>query len=134
MGEVRQMCQWIRDNLGVEVPLHFSAFHPDYRMRDTPRTPGLTLIEAREVAMDVGLNYVYVGNVFDPARESTYCPRCCECLIERRTYDVGEYEMDHNHCRFCGQVIAGHFADKPGHWGTRRVPVDPAALLRSLAS
>ena len=131
-GEIRQMCQWIRDHLGSDVPLHITAFHPDYRMLDTARTPAQTLVKAREIAIETGLDYVYVGNVDDPERQSTYCPCCGELLIARRWHDVGTYQLDQNHCRFCGHTVAGHFADKPGHWGTRRMPVDPAALLRSL--
>jgi pyruvate formate lyase activating enzyme len=133
-NEVRQMCDWIRDNLGTDVPLHFTAFHPDYRMMDTPPTPAQTLCDAREIAIDAGLQYVYVGNVADSQHQSTYCPNCGEQVIERRIFDVGAYNLDRNQCRFCGQVIAGHFADKPGHWGTRRMPIDPAALLWSLES
>ena len=134
LGEIRRMCQWIHKELGDDVPLHFSAFHPDYHMMDTPPTPPETLFQARDIAMEAGLNYVYIGNVFDPPRESTYCPNCGKMLIERRCYDLGVYELDRNHCRFCGQTIAGHFAERPGHWGTRREPVDPAALLRSMES
>ena len=130
--EIRQMCSWIHDNLGADVPLHFSAFHPDYRMMDTPPTPRATLVKARDIAMECGLNYVYVGNVDDPQRQSTYCPECGELLIARRWYDVDSYQLKENACRFCGHAIAGHFADSPGHWGTRRMPVDPAAFLRSL--
>ena len=131
-SHVRQMCEWVCENLGADVPLHFTAFHPDYRMLDTPRTPSETLVRAREIAIDAGLHYVYVGNVVDPQRESTFCPNCDKRVIQRRVYDVGSYDLAGNQCRFCGQVIAGHFADKPGHWGTKRVAVDPATLLRSL--
>ncbi|MCS7467900.1 AmmeMemoRadiSam system radical SAM enzyme [Stieleria sp. ICT_E10.1] len=131
-GEIRQMCQWIRDELGQEVPLHFTAFHPDYRMLETPRTPSRTLVDARKIAIEAGLHYVYVGNVDDPKRQSTYCPDCKTRLIGRRWYDIDTYQLDQNRCRICGHIIAGHFGDKPGHWGTKRVPVDPAALLRSL--
>ena len=101
-------------------------------MMDTPRTPEQTLVKARQIAIETGLDYVYVGNVDDPHRQSTYCPGCGELVIARRWHDVGTYWLDESNCRFCGHAIAGHFADKPGHWGTRRMPVDPAALLRSL--
>ncbi len=131
-AEIRQMCEWIHTNLGADVPLHFTAFHPDYRMLDTPRTPAQTLVNAREIAIETGLDYVYVGNVDDPERQSTYCPGCGKLLIARRWHDVGTYQLEQSHCRFCGHKVAGHFAEKPGHWGTRRLPVDPAALLRSL--
>ena len=101
---------------------------------DTPATPHATLIQARDIAIEMGLNYVYVGNVLDPQRESTYCPNCKKLLIERRWYDIGIYELDQNRCGFCGSTVAGHFGEKPGHWGTRREPVDPAALLRALGT
>ncbi len=130
--EIAQMCDWIHETLGSDVPLHFTAFHPDYRMLDTPPTPVQTLIEAREVAIKSGLSFVYIGNVYDPARESTYCPGCGALLIERKRYDIGTYALRENRCQRCGQLIAGHFSDQPGSWGTRRVPVDPAALLHSL--
>ncbi|WP_182868163.1 AmmeMemoRadiSam system radical SAM enzyme [Stieleria mannarensis] len=130
--DIRRMCQWIHDELGDEVPLHFTAFHPDYRMMDTPPTPSRTLVDARRIALETGLHYVYVGNVDDPKRQSTYCPGCKAPLIGRRWYDIDTYQLDQNRCRNCGHTIAGHFGEKPGHWGTKRVPVDPAALLRSL--
>ena len=132
--KIREMCQWIHSNLGDDVPLHFTAFHSDYRMRETPRTSPETLVHARDIAIETGLNYVYVGNVEDPQRQSSYCPGCGELLISRRWYDVATDQLDHGHCKFCGHHIAGHFADKVGHWGTRRVPVDPGALLRTLES
>jgi pyruvate formate lyase activating enzyme len=116
----------------VDVPLHFTAFHPDYRMLETPHTPAETLATARQVAMDEGLHYVYVGNVLDPARHSTYCPRCGRSVIERHWHDVLSYQLVQGCCRFCGQQIAGHFSAQPGHWGTRRLPVDPASLLKTL--
>ena len=124
----------LKQELGDDVPLHFTAFHPDYRMMDRQPTPPETLFQARDIAIDSGLKYVYVGNVLDVQRESTYCPGCGALLIERRRYDVGAYELDRNQCRFCGHAVAGHFDVQPGHWGTRREPVDPAALLRSLES
>lgn len=130
--EIRGMCEWICENLGPDVPLHFTAFHPDYRMLDTPWTPARTLVRARAIAMAAGLHYVYVGNVFDPERASTYCPHCHKLLIQRRWHDVRTYQMDQNRCRHCGHVIAGHFAETPGNWGTKRMPVNPAALLKSL--
>jgi pyruvate formate lyase activating enzyme len=127
-----EMSQWIHDELGADVPLHLTAFHPDYRMIDTPRTPHQALIKARDIAIKAGLQYVYVGNVLDPERASTYCPKCQQRLIQRSWHDVETYELTANRCRFCGYEIAGRFGDQPGHWGTRRMPVDPAALLRSL--
>jgi pyruvate formate lyase activating enzyme len=132
LDDIRRMCDWILENLGADVPLHFTAFHPDFRLRDRPPTPPATLVAAREVALQAGLNYVYVGNILDPQRQSTYCPNCRQLLIERAWHDIGSYRIRGGKCADCGQAIAGHFADQPGHWGTRRLPVDPSALLHSL--
>ena len=132
LDQIQRMCQWILENLGPDVPLHFTAFHPDFRLRDRPPTPHETLIAARQVALRAGLNYVYVGNVFDPRRENTYCPNCGQLLIERQWHDIARYNVRNGKCGYCGYVIAGHFENQPGHWGTRRLPVDPASLLRTL--
>jgi pyruvate formate lyase activating enzyme len=128
------MCHWIRNELGDDVPLHFSAFHPDYLMMDTPPTPRETLVTARDIAIETGLKYVYIGNVRDPKRENTYCAGCGKLVVERHGYELGAYHLDENACRSCGHSIPGHFADQPGQWGARRIPVDPAALLRTLAT
>lgn len=124
LGEIQQMSDWILDAIGDEVPLHFSAFHPDFRMLDRPRTPHETLIAARDVAMKAGLKYVYVGNVDDATRQSTYCPSCEKLLIERNWYELGEYALNRDKCRHCGTHIAGVFATRPGNWGRKRQPVD----------
>lgn len=129
---IRQMCQWLLDNLGPAVPLHFTAFHPDFRLRDRPPTPSATLNAARDVALDIGLHYVYTGNVYDPPRQSTWCPGCGKLLIERSDYDIRRYHVKDGRCDACAQAIAGHFDNAPGTWGTQRMPVDPAALLRSM--
>jgi pyruvate formate lyase activating enzyme len=133
LDQIQRMCEWILKNLGQDVPLHFTAFHPDFRLRDRPPTSHEMLIAARQVALRAGINYVYVGNVFDPRRESTYCPNCGRLVIQRMWHDIGRYNIASGKCRFCGHVIAGHFENQPGHWGTRRQPVDPASLLRTLA-
>lgn len=130
--QIRLMCEWIVQNLGKDVPVHFTAFHPDYRMVDTPRTPQETLISAWEIGRGVGLKYVYVGNVLDPQRASTFCPNCQNRLIERRWHDVHDYAFDQNCCQVCGHEVAGQFGDRPGYWGTNRMPVDPVALLQRL--
>ncbi len=124
LEEFRQMTDWILEAVGDEVPLHFSAFHPDFRMLDRPRTPHETLITARDIAMKAGLKYVYVGNVDDVARQSTYCPNCQKLLIERNWYELGEYALNRDNCRHCGTHIAGVFATRPGNWGRKRQPVD----------
>ena len=124
LDEIQQMSDWILEAIGDEVPLHFSAFHPDFRMLDRPRTPHETLIAARDVAMKAGLKYVYVGNVDDATRQSTYCPNCQKRLIERNWYELGEYALNRDRCRHCGTHIAGVFATRPGTWGRKRQPVD----------
>ncbi len=131
--ELRQLCRWVVDHCGDETPVHFSAFHPDFRMRDLPPTPLATLIEAHQIARGEGLKYVYVGNVNDVARQSTYCPQCGELLIERNWYDLGAYTLKGDQCGKCGHRVAGHFADRPGTWGRRRQPVDMAPFANTKA-
>jgi AmmeMemoRadiSam system radical SAM enzyme/AmmeMemoRadiSam system protein B/AmmeMemoRadiSam system protein A len=121
--EFRRMCDWILEAVGADVPIHFTAFHPDFRMRDRGPTPHETLLAAYEVAKQTGLRYVYVGNVHDVSRQSTYCPGCSAVLIERDWYQLGRYELHGNHCRHCGFQIAGRFEDSPGDWGPRRQPI-----------
>ncbi len=120
-GEIEQLCDWFVDNLGPEVPLHFSAFHPDFKMRDVPPTPPTTLSRAREQALAAGLHHVFTGNVFDMVGQSTYCIGCGERLIERNWYNLGEWHVDADGCcTFCGSKLAGHFEPEPGRWGSRR--------------
>lgn len=122
--ELETMTAWISQNLGPDVPLHFSAFHGDYRMRDVPDTPPETLTRAREIAISQGLNYVYTGNVHDTVGGSTYCPGCRSRLIERDWYQLGEWQLDSQSCcKHCGTWIAGVFEGDPGNWGRRRQPV-----------
>lgn len=118
--ELHQLTEWIVENLGREVPLHFSAFHPDFKMQDIPRTPPETLQRARQIAMSKGLHYVYTGNVHDPDGGSTYCPGCGICLIERDWYAIGQYQLELDTCPSCQTHIAGRFQDSPGDWGRRR--------------
>ena len=118
------MCDWILTHLGPDVPLHFSAFHPDFRMRDRPPTPPETLATAHDIAHHAGLHYVYVGNIHDPARQNTNCPRCHTLLIERDGYQLGAYNLAGSHCPHCGLTIPGHFDPHPGTWGRRRQPID----------
>lgn len=118
--ETRAMCDWIVQNLGTDVPVHFSAFHPDFKMMDIPRTPHDTLKHARKIAIEAGIQFAYVGNVYDLENESTYCPKCKEVLIERDWYELGAYNLEGNACRFCNHVIPGVFESAPGDWGRRR--------------
>ena len=96
--ELEEMTQWVVEKLGPDVPMHFSAFHPDFRLRDRPRTPLATLQMAYDVARQAGVKYVYVGNVHDLNRESTYCPQCGQVLIERDWYVLGAYRLDGSCC------------------------------------
>jgi pyruvate formate lyase activating enzyme len=126
-AELDTLTRWVMDKLGPDVPLHFSAFHPDWKMRDKPRTPASTLLQAREIAMASGLRYVYVGNVHDHAASSTYCHQCGELLIGRDWYVLSEWNLDENgNCRFCGAQCAGYFSAQPGSWGAKRQAVTMA--------
>ncbi len=121
-GELHQMCQWLVENLGPEVPLHFSAFHPDFKMMDKAPTPLATLKRAREIALSYGLHYVYCGNVHDLASDATYCPNCKKAVIERDWYQIGNYHLTATgQCVFCGHAIAGRFAGPHGQFGRRRI-------------
>ena len=125
--EIDEMTTWILDNLGPDVPLHFTAFHPDWKMMDTPPTPRKTLTRSRDIALQKGLRYVYTGNVHDPAGSSTYCSACGVVLIERSGYELGEWNVavtdDHAQCGRCSADIAGVFEVQPGNWGSRRLPL-----------
>jgi AmmeMemoRadiSam system radical SAM enzyme/AmmeMemoRadiSam system protein B/AmmeMemoRadiSam system protein A len=121
--ELRQMCDWILESVGPDVPVHFSAFHPDFRMMDKPRTPAETLFRAHEIARQCGLNYPYVGNINDASRQTTWCPKCRAKVIERRVYELTHWSLKNSSCITCGTTIPGHFDDKPGNWGSRRQPI-----------
>jgi pyruvate formate lyase activating enzyme len=121
--ELDRASDWYAANLGPDVPWHFTAFHPDFKMLDTPPTPPATLARAREIARSKGLKHVYTGNVHDREGGSTWCPGCGTLLIERDWYELGAYNLENNRCRACGCVIAGHFERQPGKWGARRQPV-----------
>lgn len=118
--EVARLCDWVLSELGSDVPLHFSAFHPDYKLLDRPATPVQTLRRARSQAQKAGIKFCYVGNVEDHDGESTSCPRCLRLLIERKRYELSSYELQGNCCHFCGEKIPGVFEEKPGNWGQKR--------------
>ncbi len=127
--ELDAMTRWIVDELGPDVPLHFSGFHPDYRMQSVPATPFAMLARARDIALRNGLRYVYVGNVRDVGRQSTDCPVCGERVIERDGYRITGYALDAGGaCRQCGTPLPGVFGDRPGTWRARRQPLDIAAF------
>jgi pyruvate formate lyase activating enzyme len=123
-AEIDAMTRWIVERLGPDVPLHFSAFHPAFRLLDRPPTPAATLAHARSLALANGLRYVYTGNVRDPSGESTFCPSCGKLLIERRGYELGAYELTgKGSCPACGARIPGVYGGRPGGWGNRFLPV-----------
>ena len=122
--ELEAMTQWIAQELGPDVPLHFSAFHPDYKMIDIPATPTQTLSRARAIALQAGLHYVYTGNVHDTDGGSTYCPSCRAPLIVRDWYRIEDYRLTPDgHCPDCQTSIAGHFEKFTRPFGNRRIPV-----------
>ncbi|MFO0908971.1 MAG: AmmeMemoRadiSam system radical SAM enzyme [Isosphaeraceae bacterium] len=125
VDEIERLAEWVLNHCGDEVPLHFSAFHPDFRMRDRPATPHATLLMAHERARRAGLKHVYTGNVNDQAHQSTRCPHCNTVVIERNWYELGAYRLDGDRCRACGGRVAGRFdLGGPGNWGRRRQPVE----------
>ena len=124
--EITALSQWIAKELGPQVPLHFSAFHPDYKMPDVPATPPATLIRAREIALRAGLHYVYTGNIHNIDGDATYCPTCKTPLIVRDWYQIREYSLtDTGHCPQCRTQIAGRFQhfELSRQFGPRRIPV-----------
>ncbi len=131
-AEIAALSSWVERELGAGVPLHFTAFHPDWKMTDTPPTPPSTLARARRIAQDAGLQYVYTGNVHDPAGGSTFCPGCARALVVRNWYEVSEYTLTPGgHCPHCGTIIAGRFghgmaAGRPA-FGRQRRRVLPEA-------
>ena len=119
--EIVQLCEWFVETLGPDVPLHFSAFHPDYKMRDVDRTPPATLSRARHHAQTAGVQHVYTGNVRDVAGQSTYCGSCGLLLIERDGYRLGKWNLTGARtCRNCATPLPGCFEPQPGDWGARR--------------
>ena len=123
-SEIRALAKWVARELGVDVPLHFTAFHPASKMDDLPRTPTTTLTHARLLAMDAGLHYVYTGNVHDSEGGTTFCPVCAAALIERDGYTIRRYELpDDACCPHCQTLIAGHFGKFDQPFGARRIPV-----------
>lgn len=118
------MARWVRTELGPDVPHHFSAFHPDHRMRDVPPTPPATLTRARLLAQDEGLHYVYTGNVRDLDGDATRCPGCAATLIARDRYEILDFRLGPGGtCPQCGHTVPGRFERLPGDFGRRRLPV-----------
>jgi len=127
--EIDEMTKWVVEHLGPDVPHHFTAFHPSYKMMDRPSTSSRTLNRAREIGMGNGEWYVYTGNVHDPAGQTTYCHQCKAVLIERDRYRLGRWGLDADgRCTTCSTPCAGVFEAEPGTWGGRRLPVRLAEM------
>lgn len=122
--ELDAMTRWVHERLDPEVPHHFTAFHPDYRLTDRPHTPPATLARARQIAIGNGLRYVYTGNVHDGVGGSTYCHSCGRLLIGRDWYQLTAWNLTAaGCCDQCGTAVAGLFESQPGNWGAKRQPV-----------
>lgn len=123
-AEIEEMTQWVVKELGPDVPMHFTAFHPDWKMQDVPSTPFETLARSRDIALKNGVRYAYTGNVHDAKGESTYCHECGVKLIGRDWYELSEWNLtDDGHCKSCGAQCAGVFDGPAGDWGAKRRPV-----------
>lgn len=127
-AEIGELAAWVAKELGPDVPLHFSAFHPDWKMTDLPPTPSSTLIQARRIALDAGLHYVFTGNVHDLEGGTTFCPTCRAALIVRDWYAIRRYELTaEGRCPHCQTTIAGRFGKTLGRdgqaFGPQRIPI-----------
>jgi pyruvate formate lyase activating enzyme len=123
-AEIEEMTQWVVENLGPDVPMHFSAFHPDWKLRDRPSTPSATLTRARRIALKNGVRYAYTGNVVDPDGDTTFCHECDQLLIGRNWYTMTAWELTPElGCPSCGTTCAGILEPEPGTWGAKRQPV-----------
>ena len=123
-AEIEKVTQWAVEHVGPDGPIHFTAFHPDWKMLDKSPTPFQTLQRARQIALKNGVRYCYTGNVHDQSGQSTYCHQCGHCLIDRNWYVLGNWNLTlDGSCAKCGASCAGVFEDRPGNWGSRRMPV-----------
>ena len=123
-AELTALSEWVMRELGPDVPLHFSAFHPDHKMRDIAATPLTMLVRARNIALQAGLHYVYTGNVHHKDGDTTLCAACCSPVIERDWYQIKQYTLNPlGLCPHCGTAMAGRFGQKAGHFGRQRIPV-----------
>ena len=122
--EIAAMCRWVLKELGADVPIHFSAFHPDHKMMDTPATPRETLIRARDIGLRTGLHHVYTGNVHHREGDTTSCPSCQAPLVVRDWYQILDYRLGADgSCVNCGGAIAGRFGPRAGDFGRKRIPI-----------
>jgi pyruvate formate lyase activating enzyme len=127
-AEIDAMTRWIVDNLGPDVPMHFTAFHPAWKLLDRPPTPLATLQHARSIALANGVHYAYTGNVSDPEGSTTFCHSCRSPLVERDWHEIIAWKLTgEGHCQSCGTACAGRFEGRAGHWGNRWEPVNIAS-------
>lgn len=119
--EIEEMSQWVVEHLGPDVPMHFSAFHPEWKMMDVPSTPPQSVLRARQAAINNGVHYVYVGNMHDKQADSTWCHKCGNLLIGRDWYELSEWSLTaQGNCTQCGTACIGVFEEQPGNWGAKR--------------
>jgi len=122
--ELEGLCSWVMEKLGPHVPIHFSAFHPDYRMMDKDATPTSTLLRAHAIARRAGIHYPYTGNIHHEATGTTHCPGCDAPVIGRDWYEITRWSLGQGgHCTHCGMAVSGHFETAPGTWGRKRQPI-----------
>jgi len=118
------MSKWIMRERGADVPLHFTAFHPDYKLTDIAATPPSTLTRSRDIALQEGIHYVYTGNVHDRTGGTTFCPGCAKPVIVRDWHEILSYQLTPaGRCKHCDTQLPGRFERFEGAWGRRRVPV-----------
>ncbi len=130
-SELDALTRWVVETCGPDVPMHFSAFHPDWKMRDVPPTPPSTLSRARDIALANGARYAYTGNVQDRVGDTTRCPGCGRPVIERNWYEIDAYRLsDDGRCMGCGTQVPGVFEGPVGSWGRKRLPVRLAEVTR----
>jgi pyruvate formate lyase activating enzyme len=108
--DIKSMCEWIRENLGADTPVHFSRFMPSFKLQNLPPTPVSKLEEAYRIARNAGLNYVYIGNVPGHTGENTYCPKCKKLIVGRIGYRITDNHIKSGRCKFCGRSISGVWA------------------------
>ncbi len=121
--EITALSEWIASRLGKDIPLHFTAFHPDYKMKNIAPTPHETLLRARKIAQEAGLLYVYTGNVYDTDGGTTSCPSCHANLIVRDWHNILEYRAQGGRCPNCAVQIPGRFEEAPKSFGRKRIPI-----------
>jgi len=121
--ELNAAAEWFASHLGSSVPWHFTAFHPDYKLQQCTPTSVQTLLRARNIALEKGIQFVYTGNRHHPESGTTYCPACHHPLVKRNGYAVSDYHLSENQCSHCLTTIAGHYETSAGNWGNHRQPV-----------